>query len=416
MALQRALFRQQAVDFQRYHRQWGEVALPQPVSTRVLSWGLALIVAVGLVYLSAAQFSRKQTVAGYLRPATGTLKVYPVRSGTISAVYVRQGEAVRQGQPLFSVSTPLIADNGVDLNAAKLAVLGREKTSLRDEIATEQRRAQSERARFAAEIASAQSEIMALRQQIQIQAQRIAIAKNLVQAARTLLAQGDISIVTTRKRQDQLLNQEQMLDAMQRQVLGKQNTITGARYALAELPTTTAGKVQRLRDQIADVDQRIADIHAQQAYVVRAPASGHITALPATVGQAVDPQHMQLAIVARGAPLQAILYIPTRAIGFMRVGQRVKLRYDAFPYQNFGTHDGHIVKISRTVLTRNDETGPIQLKEPVYEAVVRLDQAGVDAYGKKMPLKPDMLLKADVILSKLSLMQWLIDPLLAKRP
>jgi membrane fusion protein len=119
--------------------------------------------------------------------------------------------------------------------------------------------------------------------------------------------------------------------------------------------------------------------------------------------------------VPDGVPLQAVLYIPTRAVGFVRVGQRVRLLYDAFPYQNFGTHRGRIVRISHTVLTRNDETGPLQLKEPVYEAVAALDRAQVTAYGRKMPLKPDMLLKADIILNKLSLMRWLIDPLLAKR-
>jgi membrane fusion protein len=391
------------------------VGLPQPVSNRLLTWALVLTVAVGLLYLSAAQFSRKQTVAGYLRPASGTLKVYPTRPGTITAVYVRQGEAVRQGQKLFSVATPQFAANGEDVDAAKLAALQREQASLRDQIAAEQQRARSEQARLNATIDGDQAEIAGLRQQIQIQRQRITLAQGLVRTADWLLAQGDMALFVAKQREDTLLQQQQTLASLQKQLSDKQNELIGARYSLAELPPATAGKVQVLRDRTAEVEGRIADIHAQQAYVMRAPAAGRVTALQATAGQSVDPQHLQLEIVPQGAPLQAVLFIPTRAAGFVHVGQEVRFLYDAFPYQNFGTHRGHIVAISHTVLTRADVTGPMQPRDPSYEAVAALDRTDIDAYGKKVPLKPDMRLKADVILNRISLMQWLLDPLLARK-
>ena len=46
---------------------------------------------------------------------------------------------------------------------------------------------------------------------------------------------------------------------------------------------------------------------------------------------------------------------------------------------------------------------------------VALDRLDIDAYGKKMPLEPDMLLRADIILEKRSLMRWFLDPLLSLR-
>jgi membrane fusion protein len=57
----------------------------------------------------------------------------------------------------------------------------------------------------------------------------------------------------------------------------------------------------------------------------------------------------------------------------------------------------------------------VQPRDPSYEAVAALDRTDIDAYGKKVPLKPDMLLRADVILNRISLVQWLLDPLLARR-
>jgi membrane fusion protein len=132
-------------------------------------------------------------------------------------------------------------------------------------------------------------------------------------------------------------------------------------------------------------------------------------------GESVDPQHLQLEIVPQGAPLQAILFIPTRAAGFAQVGQRVRLRYDAFPYENFGTHEGRIVRISRTMLTDSDITAPVLPSEPAYEAVVSLDKPTIDAYGKEVALKPDMLLQADIVLDRVSLARWLLGPLLNRK-
>jgi hypothetical protein len=44
--------------------------------------------------------------------------------------------------------------------------------------------------------------------------------------------------------------------------------------------------------------------------------------------------------------LQAEIYIPSRAIGFVKPGQEVRLLYDAFPYQRFGAYRGRVVAAS----------------------------------------------------------------------
>jgi membrane fusion protein len=124
---------------------------------------------------------------------------------------------------------------------------------------------------------------------------------------------------------------------------------------------------------------------------------------------------MQLEIIPLDSTLQAQLFFPTRAFGFVRPGQQVRILYDAFPYQKFGTYRGSVTKVSQTILTSNDATGPITLNEPAYRVTVAPERPDIDAYGLKMPLQPGMLLKADVILEKRSLMRWLLDPLLSAR-
>jgi membrane fusion protein len=132
-------------------------------------------------------------------------------------------------------------------------------------------------------------------------------------------------------------------------------------------------------------------------------------------GQTVQPQRLQLEIVPDNSPLRAELLIPTRAAGFVRVGQEVRLLYDAFPYQNFGAYTGRIAELSNTVVTKTDAMGPIVPEEPVYKALAVLDRPDVDANGRKVPLEAGMLLQAKIILDRRSLARWALDPLLSNR-
>jgi membrane fusion protein len=176
-----------------------------------------------------------------------------------------------------------------------------------------------------------------------------------------------------------------------------------------------AQKIQGLRNDLATTEQRMAEINGRRAYVLRAPTSGRVSTLQAAVGQAADSQHLQLEIIPADAVLQAELFVPARVIGFVQPGQTVRILYDAFPYQHFGTYSGHVVDVSQTILTGSDARGPIALKEPAYRVRAALEREHVDVAGKEIALQPDMLLKADIILEKRSLMSWLISPLIAVR-
>lgn len=170
-------------------------------------------------------------------------------------------------------------------------------------------------------------------------------------------------------------------------------------------------KIQSLRNELAAAEQHSAEVSGRSAYTVRAPISGHVSLLQASAGQPADPRRLQLQIVPAGSPLQAQLFIPVRAIGFVEVGQDVRILYDAFPYQRFGTYHGRIVKVSQTVLLASDVDAPVTLKEPAYAATVALDRPDVVARGKTIVLQPDMSLRADIILEKRTLVEWILGPL-----
>ena len=416
MALGQSLFRQEAIEFQRGQREFGEITLLQPVSTKLLAWLLTAVVAAAIVFLCFTQFSRKQTVPGFLIPAAGTMKVFPTREGVVSDLHVEEGQHVEAGDPLFTVSTPEVAADGEDVNAAKLASMRHQKDMLESQIAAEQRTEAAERDRLQALIASSEAEIGDIRGQIEIQTERIRIAESLVSAARELLRKGYMSAVEGRRRQDALLEQ--------RQNLGGAAPATGREAEQARgngaFPERAAHRHRAQNPAAARRDRRQsssarAEAKGRGSYVIRAPAAGQIAMLQVHKGKTVQPQQLQLEIVPENSTLRAELLIPTRAAGFVRVGQEVRLLYDAFPYQNFGAYTGRLTELSNTVVTKADAAGPVVPEEPAYKAVAVLDRPDVDANGRKVPLQAGMLLQAKIILDRRSLARWILDPLLNER-
>ena len=245
-----SLFRQEAIDFQRQNRQWGHVASLQPVSTKLLAWLLALALALVFVGLFMGQYARKETVAGYLTPTAGTAKIFAPRQGTIKAVYVKEGQAISQGQELLAIDTNQIAGDGQDVNAAMLDTLTFQRDLLKKQIAAEQERGQSEHDRLQDAIRSAAAEIAQLEAQIKIQGERVEISAKLVATATELRTKGYMSDVELKRRQLTQLEQKQSRDALAQQLVAQQSTLTQKRYALQQLPTVTADKVQTLRNEL----------------------------------------------------------------------------------------------------------------------------------------------------------------------
>ena len=415
MATRPALFRQEAIDFLHQRHSWGEVVSLQPISSAILGWTLAGLVAFILVFISIAQYARKETVTGYLTPTFGTAKIFVPQQGFVKEVHVKEGQDVAEGEPLLTIVTSQITSNGDDVNATVLAVLAQQRDVVERQIAAEERRTASEHDRLASTIKGIEGETAQLEDQRNIQNERLQLSESFVSTGATLIAKGALPAVELKRREQAALEQRQNLASLDQQITARRTQLTDARHTLEQLPTVAAERVRVLRGDLSWIEQRIAEVDGRRAYIIKAPTSGRVSTLQATVGQIADPKHMQLEIIPLDSTLQAQLFFPTRAFGFVRPGQQVRILYDAFPYQKFGTYRASVTKVSRTILTGNDATGPITLKEPAYRVTVAPERPDIDAYGLKMPLQPGMLLKADVILEQRSLMRWLLDPVFSAR-
>jgi membrane fusion protein len=180
-----------------------------------------------------------------------------------------------------------------------------------------------------------------------------------------------------------------------------------------QLPLDASTRQNETQRQLATIRQSIAQNEAQRAILLRAPSDGTVSAVVAKAGQMVAAAQPILSVLPAGSRLQALLLVPSRAIGFVEPGSRVVLRYEAFPYQKFGQQYGCVTDISRSALSPA-EIGALvgqQAREPLYRVQVDLDRQSVPAYGKVEPLKAGMALQANILMEKRSLIEWVFEPL-----
>lgn len=100
-------------------------------------------------------------------------------------------------------------------------------------------------------------------------------------------------------------------------------------------------------------------------------------------------------------------------MGFVEIGQKVRIRYQAYPYQKFGQYDGIVEEISRNPIQVGDipTTLPLAIQEGVYGVSVRLSSQTIVVYGREIALRPGMIMEADIEQDRRRLIEWIIEPL-----
>lgn len=391
----------------------GEVVLASSIRSRVLAALAGGVVLVAVVFAATASYARKETVAGWLTPSDGMIRLVAREGGVVSDIHVTEGQMVTIGQSVATVSLSQALQGGDSfaalsrsLEAQGTAAQARADSALAG-LGAEQRQLQARRAALGRELAET-------RRRIDLQAQRVELARAEVTRAETIAAQGFLPRRELEARRSALLSTEEEGSQLAAQALTYEREIGEVDARLAAIPIDIRVARADAASTRAGLDQQVTRTEAQSTYLVVASVAGRVAALPLDRGQTAQPGAAVAVLTAGDSPLEAELYAPSRAAGFVREGQEVRLMYQAFPHQKFGAGEGRVISVSRTVLAPSEVSIPgLQVQEPVFRVRVRLDRDSVAAYGENLPLQPGMLLTADVVIDRRSLLEWLLDPLYA---
>jgi len=371
------------------------------------------VAATIVAFFAFGSYTRKVDVQGLLTPSHGLIKVIPLQTGLISESRVKEGQPVNAGDVLFVLSSERqTAGRGNAEEAISELLRARRDSLARDQAQTHVQDAQRlDAARRRVEDIGA--EIRRIDEQVALQQRRIEMAKTTLKRYSDLADSNFVSPVQVQDRQAELLDQEQRLGELRRASAASARDLAAAQAEVQDL------QVQAVRDQnaaernVAATDQDLTENEARRQILVRAPSAGTVTAITAEPGQTVAANQSLASILPAGAELEAELYAPSRAVGFLKPGMTVQLRYQAYSYQKFGQAKGRVRDISRTAL-RPDELslpGATAASEPVYRVRVTLDRQTVSAYGVDQPLRSGATLDGSIVLEKRHLYEWVLDPL-----
>lgn len=418
------LFRPEAVAEQRERWLGSVLVVPRPSYT-LMTLVVAVVVAgvIGLVALG--EYTRKARLTGLLAPERGLIQVVAPLSGVLTRVQAQEGLEVAAGAPLAVLS----AERRSEALGATQGEVVRALRSRHDSLAAERDR---HRALFAAQVAAQgarldviAAELAALDAELGLQRQRVALADRTLARQRDLRARDLVVEQDIRQAEEDALDQRLALQTLERQRTTLDRTRLELLAEREEAPMREALQLAELDRQAAELEQALAEAEAAREVMIVAPEAGTLTAMRAVAGGGVTAADTLMTLVPAGARLEARLYGPSRAIGFVRPGQRVLLRYDAYPHQKFGHYAGTVTSVSRATVSATELAGlpaaadtralVAERDEPLYRVTVALDAQTATAYGAAQPLQPGMTLQADVLIETRRVWQWVLDPLYALR-
>lgn len=410
-----SLFRREAVEAAT--SRYGNPVRPIGLASWALTIFLVALLASVTVFMFVGRYARKETVTGVLQPSAGSARIAAVYDGVVAEVYVNEGTLVRAGDPILRISTDrsVVTSSLGPTNLSELVEEGARREALA--MARQANAQASIDANSLEDLHARQTGLEAdqkeLAESLQLQNERVRLARETLEAGRALHERQLFSLLQLRQREEALIAAQQSAGSIERELRRNDAALRQMRSEEGRLRAQVDQARGEVEQSQAQFDQRQSQRLAEQSLILTAGVSGRVVSLQARLGGSVQPGRALAVIVPQGKPLQAELWAPSRAAGFITQGDRVRLMYDAFPYQKFGVGHGRVSSVSGAPVDPQDLAVPIESREALYRIVVNLDEDSVAEYGKRWPLTPGMRLSADLVLDERNLWEWLLEPVIA---
>jgi membrane fusion protein len=397
----------------------GEVLLIPPLPSGLLT-KFALLVVVGIAaMLGLASYTRHVTLQGVIVPADGVVKLYAQQNGELRSLKVRGGDRVHQGQVLMAFSSERRGTLGLVVEQEIGHKLHAKLDKLREERESTLRLQSSEKQGLQQALDSQIAMRQRLTQEVALLDKRDASAETTAARFEGLRQAGYVTEQMAQEKRDEQLEQQLRLQSARRDMTASEQEIERLRLELVNAPHKQQVALDQIDREISNAELDIAQQEVGHDWVLTSPCECVVSSLDIGVGQIAAPNFPLISLLPFKGGLQAKLYAPSRALGFVTVGQRVDLKLDAFPFEKFGAVAGRVDAIAETPLTSGETSPGTHLalpqadgpQEPLYAVTVRLDEATIEADGQARTLRAGMQLNADVQLETRHLYQWLLRPL-----
>ena len=376
---------------------------PPPWAVRALATILLLLFVVGAVAVFVVQVPETVTASFVLEPVRGTDPIRVLHRGTVADVRTAEAQGVTKDDILFVLASEEVGDR----------VSERQTVSAR--LSGGRGRLANERSRFDNQVRADEQEQRRLEQrlatldrQAQIKTQQLSLLQEVAARKKREFDAGVVSWLDANRPQLEVDQLEGEIEALRAESADARNALVRLPYEIASrraaFAETERGIAEELAADKARKDMLDRDVRRDgNAMTVAAPCSGTVVKLHIRQpGAVVDENDLLAEIVCDGEPLQAELMLPERGMALVRLGQPVKLLYDAFPYERYGVQYATLRWLSpaSTASAAGSE----------FRGFADLDAASIGVRGLARAVLPGMTGRAAIVVGRRSLASYAIDP------
>lgn len=373
--------------------------------SRALSYVILTTVLVGAIASIVIRLPETVTASFVLSPTHGADPIKAPRQGIASHVFVGEGQSVNQGDLIVTLRSESAGDRAADLMTVQtqLAGAGESFINAKDKFSAQTRAGEQEIRKMLARIDHLSGLLTYKRQQVNLY-------KQLVDSDETLYREGIVSRAQLSQRQ---LEFAELSAEFERLVAEQNETRLNIDKLKSESSVRQAdfNEVQRIyKESAATGGIRVAALRSALVGTdgneirLTAPCAGTILRMHVKAVGAVLHEGEEVAdLVCAGETLQAELKVPETGLGKLVLGQGVKLKYDAFPYQRYGVRYGQVAWLSPAASETNNGS--------TFKAHVQISDRDVIVQGQSRQLIAGMSGTAEIVVGNRSLIEFVFEPL-----
>ncbi len=360
----------------------------QPICLMPRPWlwlnGLTIVLFISTaLFVGNAEYHRKESVRGWLVSKQGVVRI--TNRATLS--------------------------DGNSQSEELLAQLRQEMLEMDRQLQLSRNQEQLDRLCLVQQLEDFDKEVSALAARLGGQQQRVDLTREKLSRLESAAEGGAVTRWDILKQQEELGSVEQGSNGLEQDMASQQRERELLKARQESLPVQAEIQRSTLRARRMQLAQQITERESKRLSVLESPIDGIVASVEVHAGYSVSAQRLLMTILPENAELVAEVFVPSKAAGFIRPGQYVRITYDAFPQQKFGTFEGRITTISEFVLLPGEIPQTFAVREATYKVRIVVDDSPIRTGIGIAGLRPGMLLAADIILEDRTLIDWLLEPL-----
>ncbi len=400
------LFRNEVIEANR-NRLTGTVVAAVPPSSRLytrLATAAALLL---LALLLFGSYTMTADVRGVVAYDGGIARVYPRSAAEVSAIHVKTGQWVAAGEPLVTL-TIAQGQGGV---APQLAQIGNQDVELGKQVEIVTSQASVETSALAQQHSGIIAAISSLERQRTIASDQISLAQSAARRSERLAKEGAGTQRQVEDSRSALLSRRAAHEGLGEQLIIQRNTLQANAAERERRQLESQRTLSVLLAQRAVLAQQQLELSRTDKLVLTAPLAGTVGDISVEIGQQTTPDRAVASIIPADSKLEVWFYAPSRAIGNVRPGQNVRLQFDAFPYQKYGSSLGVVTEVAKVPTEASNVDSGLKIDEPVFRIRTRIVRFSPRAKVDMAVMRPGMTLSGKLVMERRSIWQILLGPI-----